>query len=265
MDPLVTQYQAFRWTGTLAGPGWEYAAEMPATTAGEYVMNAPTEADSTCASGQHWSKFFIRAMTADPAVFFDSDIDSGYSVDNLPPGIPTNLTHLPGHLTWDASSAADFDHFSVYGSNINSFAAATLIGNTVTPSMNVAELPYSYYFVTATDHSCNEGNPASVGTLTGVGGTPASYVLSVSAYPNPFNPETTVRYTLPARGRVTINVFDARGAHVATLVDAVTPAGAYTVNWKGRDDRGNAVSSGVFFARLTSPAGTRSYKMTLLK
>jgi hypothetical protein len=38
---------------------------------------------------------------------------------------------------------------------------------------------------------------------------------------------------------VTINVFDARGAHVATLVDAVTPAGAYTVTWNGHDDRGD--------------------------
>jgi len=98
-----------------------------------------------------------------------------------------------------------------------------------------------------------------------VGGTPTSYVLSASAYPNPFNPETTIRYTLPSKGRVTINVFDARGAHVATLVDAVTRAGAYTVTWNGRDDRGNAVSSGVFFARLTSPAGVRSHKLTLLK
>ena len=124
---------------------------------------------------------------------------------------------------------------------------------------------YAYYFVTATDHACNESCAASTGTLTGVGGTPTSYVLSVSAYPNPFNPETTVRYTLPEKGRVTIDVFDVRGTHIATLVDAVTPAGAYTIKWNGHDDRGNAVGSGVFFARLTSPVGIRSYKMTLLK
>ena len=162
-------------------------------------------------------------------------------------------------------TAPDFDHFSVYGSNTNSFASATLVDYTGHTEMNVASLPYGYYFVTATDHSCNEGNPASVGTVTGVGGTPASYVLSISAYPNPFNPETTIRYTLPAKGHVTIDVFDARGAHVATLVDAVTPAGAYTVTWNGRDDRGIAVGSGVYFARLSSAADRRSYKMTLLK
>jgi hypothetical protein len=175
------------------------------------------------------------------------------------------LTFAAGHLSWDASPAADFDHFSVYGSNTNAFGSATFVNNTVTPGMNVSPPLYAYYFVTATDHSCNESGAVSTGTLTGVGGTPTSYALSISAYPNPFNPETTVRYTLPARGRVTIEVFDARGAHVAKLVDAVTPAGAYTVTWNGHDDRGNTVSSGVFFARLTSPAGVRSYKMTLLK
>ena len=201
----------------------------------------------------------------EPGAFFDSPIDSGYSVDNLAPGIPTNFTYAAGHLSWDASSAADFDHFSVYGSNTNVFGSATFVNNTVTPGMNVAPPLYAFYFVTATDHACNESGAASTGTLTGVGGTPASYVLSISAYPNPFNPETTIRYTLPTKERVMIDVFDARGAHVATLVDAVTPAGAYTVTWNGRDDRGIAVGSGVYFARLASGAGARSYKMTLLK
>jgi hypothetical protein len=265
VDPTVTQYQAYRRTDTPAGPGWVSVAEISATASGDYVMDAPTDADSACASGQHYSFFFIRAQTTLPGVFFDSPVDSGYSVDNLAPGVPANLTYLAGQLSWDASTAADFDHFSVYGSNTNAFSSATFVDNTVASGMNVASLPYSYYFVTATDHDCNEGNPANVGTLTGVGGTPASYVLSVSAYPNPFNPETTIRYTLPARGRVTIDVFDARGAHVARLVDAVAPAGAYTVTWNGHDNRGNAVGSGVYFARLTSAAGARSYKMTLLK
>ena len=70
---------------------------------------------------------------------------------------------------------------------------------------------------------------------------------------------------MPAKGRVTLEVFDARGAHVVTLIDAETDAGTYTVAWNGRDDRGTAVGSGVYFGRLTSPAGARSDKMTLLK
>jgi flagellar hook capping protein FlgD/beta-propeller repeat-containing protein len=261
MDPYVTQYQAYRWTDL----GWVYAAEIPASGANDYVMDAPTDVDSTRSFGQHYSKFFIRALTSQPETFYDSPVDSGYSVDNLAPGIPANLVYSSGQLSWDESTAPDFDHFSVYGSNTNSFASAIMVDYTVTPALNVASLPYSFYFVSATDHSGNEGGPANVGTVTGVGGMPSSYVLSVSAYPNPFNPETCIRYTLPARSRVTIDVFDARGAHVATLVDAVAPAGAYTVAWKGQDNGGSAVSSGVYFARLASAAGVRTYKMTLLK
>ncbi len=264
-NPLVTQYEAFRRTDTPAGPGWVSVAETPATLADVYEMDAPTDEDSSCASGQHYSYFFIRAQTSTPGVFYDSPIDSGYSVDNLAPGIPTNLVFTLGHLIWDPSTAADFDHFSVYGSTTNSFASATFVDYTTTPGMNVAALPYFYYFVTATDRACNESSPASTGTPTGVGGTPSGYELSISAYPNPFNPETTIRYTVPARGHVTIAVFDARGALVATLVDAVMPRGAHTQAWNGRDDRGNAVSSGVFFARLSTSAGKRTYKMTLLK
>jgi flagellar hook assembly protein FlgD len=132
--------------------------------------------------------------------------------------------------------------------------------------MDVSASPYVYYYVTATDFSANEGKPAKVNALTGVGGTPSSYVLSVSNYPNPFNPGTTVSYTVPSRGAVTVAVYDARGAHVATLVDkADRPAGAYTIEWSGRDDRGAMVSSGVYFARIGQAGAARTKKMVLLK
>jgi flagellar hook assembly protein FlgD len=88
----------------------------------------------------------------------------------------------------------------------------------------------------------------------------------VSNYPNPFNPQTAVRYTVPSGGAVTIAIFDARGAHVATLIDRKEhAAGSYSAQWNGNDERGAAVSSGVYFARITHPSGTRSKKMMLLK
>jgi flagellar hook assembly protein FlgD len=132
--------------------------------------------------------------------------------------------------------------------------------------MDVTASPYVFYFVTATDFSGNEGRPAKVNTLSGVGGTPKSYVLSVSNHPNPFNPRTTVSYTVPSKGSVTIAVYDARGARVSMLVNnEVRDAGAYGVEWNGRTDAGVTASSGVYFARIEHAGATRTKKMVLLK
>jgi len=89
--------------------------------------------------------------------------------------------------------------------------------------------------------------------------------LSVSAYPNPFNPATTIRYTLPASGPVHVDVFNASGAHVRTVVDAQSPAGAFTAGWDGRNDAGGRVASGIYFVRVEHGGATRAYKLVMLK
>ncbi len=213
----------------------------------------------------HYSVFFIRAATATPALFYDSAPDSGYSLDNLAPSVPQNFVYTAGDLSWNESTAADFEFFTVYGSNTNSFGAATLVDCSVAPAMDVTSSPYVFYYVTATDFSGNEGKPAKVNTLSGVGGTPTSYVLSVSNYPNPFNPRTTVKYTVPSRGHVSVVVYDAHGARVATLFEGERAAGAYSVDWDGRTDNAAVAASGVYFARIEHNATTRSKKMMLLK
>jgi hypothetical protein len=272
----VKEYQAFRRVLPLPASAmrglqpvpsgtWEFVGSVPASGAKSYKIIAPTLADSTIALGQYRTKFYVRAATDDPVVFFDSPVDSGYSKDNLAPSVPQNFMFNTGNLAWKESSAADFDYFTVYGSNTNSFAAATLIDYTTTTGMNVSGQPYSYYYVTATDFAGNEGKPALARAISGVDGTPGSYVLSVSAYPNPFNPQTTVRYTLPSRGHVLLAVYDLRGEKVATLVNRDAAAGAYTETWRGVNDSDAPVSSGVYFARLSTPAGERSYKLVLLK
>jgi hypothetical protein len=168
-------------------------------------------------------------------------------------------------LTWNESSAADFDYFSIYGGSTSAFGAATLIDYSVSPTLAVTSSPYAFYFVTATDFSGNEGNPSMTHTATDTPGTPRSYVLSISSYPDPFNPRTTIRYTVPSRGRVEVSIFDLRGAHVATLVNEEKDAGAYTRTWEGRNDDGMELSSGTYFARVTHTSGMKSYKMVLLK
>ena len=83
--------------------------------------------------------------------------------------------------------------------------------------------------------------------------------------PNPFNPRTTLRYSLPCAGRVTLVVYDVRGSVVATLVEAEMSAGEWTVEWDGLDGHGTAVPSGIYLARLETQGGIQIVKMTLTR
>jgi hypothetical protein len=276
-----TQYEAYRRTDQapsqvagaaapasrrqLLDSGWTQVGSVSAHGKKTYSIDVPTIGDSTLALGQYFSVFKIRAATTSPYEFHDSPPDSGYSVDNLAPSIPSNLVYAAGSLSWNTSSAKDFDYFTVYGSNTNSFGAAVVINHTVTPGLSVNTSTYPYYFVTATDFSGNEGKPASLKNASGVGDTPTSYVLSVTNYPNPFNPRTTVKYTVPEHARVSVRVFDASGALVTTLFEGESAAGAYSVEWDGRDARGVAISSGVYFARIEQGTESRTKKMVMLK
>jgi hypothetical protein len=251
---------------TVAAEGWTYVGSSPAHGDFTYSMIATTVADSTLSMGGYNSTFFVRAATGTPTVYFDSAPDSGYSLDNLAPEAPLGLAINAGALSWAQSEATDFDYFAVYGANVDDFGAAAVIDYTTAPTLDVSGSPYAYYYVTATDVSGNEGDAASLGTATGVGKRPGRYVLSVSNYPNPFNPATTVRYTVPTAGPVSIAVFDARGVRVATLVDGKTHApGAYRLEWGGFSEAGTRVSSGVYFARIEHGGAVRSRKMILLK
>lgn len=90
-------------------------------------------------------------------------------------------------------------------------------------------------------------------------------VLLQQNVPNPFNPTTTIRYSIPVPGRVVLEVFDVAGGLVATLVEGTRPAGEGLVVWKGTDHRGARVASGVYFYRLRAPGGTITRKMILLR
>jgi hypothetical protein len=83
--------------------------------------------------------------------------------------------------------------------------------------------------------------------------------------PNPFNPATTIRFSLDRSRPVTLSVFDARGAHVTTLIDEVRGAGLHEARWDGTDRRGTRVSSGVYYYRLRAGSMTHSRRMVLLK
>jgi len=84
-------------------------------------------------------------------------------------------------------------------------------------------------------------------------------------HPNPFNPRTTIEFSLPAAGRVELEIFDARGRVIRTLLSDQLPAGDHDVVWDGRDDEERVVSAGSYFYRLQTESGEQIRKMVLLK
>jgi 1,4-alpha-glucan branching enzyme len=104
------------------------------------------------------------------------------------------------------------------------------------------------------------GNPTAVeeeGVLPG-------YHLG-RCHPNPFNPTTTIRFTLARTGPATLRIYDVTGRLVHTLVDGVLAGGEHSVAWDGRDRSGREAASGVYFYRLSAPGYSQARKMVLLK
>jgi hypothetical protein len=85
------------------------------------------------------------------------------------------------------------------------------------------------------------------------------------AEPNPFDAGTSIRWSLPAPARVRVGVYDLGGRRVASLLDEERPAGAGSVHWDARDDRGRAVPAGVYFVRVGVPGGATSRRIVRLR
>jgi hypothetical protein len=85
-------------------------------------------------------------------------------------------------------------------------------------------------------------------------------------YPNPCNPETTIRYQLPASCQVELTIHNIVGQRIRTLVHAHQPAGQFQAQWDGRNDRGELVSTGIYLCNLKiGDASLLSRKILLMK
>jgi len=129
----------------------------------------------------------------------------------------------------------------------------------------VLELSVSYYG--------GSGNTQNVIYSTGVtltsvpGGErfrPSNFHLSQN-FPNPFNPSTTIHYSVQQGGRVRLVIFNGLGQLVQTLVDEHRVAGEHTATWDGRSESGSRVPSGTYFVELQAGEYTSAKKMLLLR
>ena len=83
--------------------------------------------------------------------------------------------------------------------------------------------------------------------------------------PNPFNPETTIRFAVPEAGPVELSVYDVQGRVVSKLIDGTVPVGEHSVRWSGRTASGSPAASGVYYYRLRTAQDEESRRMVLVK
>ncbi len=93
---------------------------------------------------------------------------------------------------------------------------------------------------------------------------PSSYKL-LDNYPNPFNPSTSISFSIPVSGKATLKVYNMLGNLVKTITSGDFAPGNYTYLWNGEDENNNRVSSGIYIYRLTTTSFSASKKMVLLK
>jgi flagellar hook assembly protein FlgD len=87
----------------------------------------------------------------------------------------------------------------------------------------------------------------------------------MNAFPNPFNPNTNIRYSLKEAGKVNISIYNVKGQLVRSYRNEHANPGYYQVSWDGKDHNGQAVSSGIYMYRMSSGKYQDAKKMILAK
>jgi FlgD Ig-like domain len=87
----------------------------------------------------------------------------------------------------------------------------------------------------------------------------------ISNFPNPFNPNTTIKLELAEAGKTELAIYNVKGQKVKTLIDAFTNKGTFETNWNGKDEKGKSVSSGQYVVKLQQNGKETATKIMLLK
>ena len=84
-------------------------------------------------------------------------------------------------------------------------------------------------------------------------------------YPNPFNPSTSIAFSLAESARVKLNIYNLKGQKVKSLLSSDMASGTHSITWNGDDDSGRGVSSGIYLIRMDTPRQSFTRKAMLMK
>jgi hypothetical protein len=105
--------------------------------------------------------------------------------------------------------------------------------------------------------------PIELTLSSDAGETPDQFILQ-NNYPNPFNPETTIKFEIPKDEFITLEIYNIAGTKIRTLVNSSYKAGEHSATWDGRNDNGDKVSSGAYLYKFRAGAFIKNGKMMLL-
>ena len=255
---------------------WRMAGYTEAFFLNRYSLEVATLFDSTSVCDDY-HYFQVIAHTVEPSLFWTSQPDSGYSVDNLAPCPPLSLagelSHTLGglNITWAPNSEIDLDCYNIYRGTTEDFVPGpgTLLGAPCdTLYFDGGHQWDHYYKVSAIDVHGNESGYSLLRPVDITGDdtpeVPLAYYLDQNV-PNPFNPNTNIRFGIKEPAYVSLRIYDAAGRLVTTLIDESRSAGQYEAAWNGTGDAGGAVTSGVYFYRLVAGDFVQTKKMVLIR
>lgn len=205
------------------------------------------------------------------AVFDDGESDPSNTSDVeiiLP--VPQNVTGFFVEpdvvLTWDAISTGR----DIVGYNIirDGEVIATSIAGTSYTDPDLPTGTYTYNIIAVFDGDWeSEPSEDTVVEVTGINDNllvPFETELQGN-YPNPFNPSTTIKFTLHENQNVNLIIYNIKGEKVRTLVSGNLEASYHDIHWNGKDDSGKAISSGVYFYMMKTKHYIKTKKMILMK
>jgi len=248
---------------------WEWIADQPAHGLPYYSYTAATLYDSmSVTDGKHY--FFVSAHTYSPTMFYDSNIDSGCSVDNLAPPTPTGLLATVVNntidLKWDKSNVIDLNYYIIFRNNMkyDSTAQNSYIDRDIEQGITYN---YKISAVDIHENSSEFSDDVTVTVTTGVYAAvnmPENYELDQN-FPNPFNSATVIQYQLLKKALVQLVIFNMEGEQVFLLENLNKDAGRYQVYWEGKTNMGDQLPSGIYLYRLKAGDFIQTKKMILVR
>ncbi|MBO6523942.1 MAG: T9SS type A sorting domain-containing protein [Balneolaceae bacterium] len=274
--PQVTDLRANQWATLISNFGIEdfWVTEVEIAQNGEQSYSQREVAEQII-------KQYVKAFEAGGDKIFYAHI---YGDSDSPDFLEAALIEVLDYENWQEEKREAYYALQTLISKIDFFDAVEALNETQIKFTVGEQTVYVLWgngmvpneiqgSVTVTDYLGNESQmeasniqlnsspvfvEASVSTSNEWTENPASFKLN--AYPNPFNPNTNISFTIPESDRVTLSVYDITGKHVRTIVDNILVSGDYDYKFNA-----NGLSSGVYFYRITTSTRIETRKFTLLK